>query len=170
MKFTVHTRDQHRNTQNSGVSTAGHNGMTYYGQLEEILELIYTGGRNVVMFRCKWFDTGKSGRNSRCDTKNNITSISVKSEWCKNDQYILATQANQVFYIEDPSKNDHWRVVQYGYNRKIWDLEENEQDVIHEKKKTGAYVNEAAAAKHVSYNTLFIWSIFASPCVLAAVI
>ncbi|GJY59354.1 zinc finger, PHD-type containing protein [Tanacetum coccineum] len=63
VRFTVHTRDQHRSTQNNGISTDGHDGTTYYGQLEEILEPIYTGGRNVVMFRCKCFNTGISGHN-----------------------------------------------------------------------------------------------------------
>ncbi|GKD34332.1 uncharacterized protein Tco_1249841, partial [Tanacetum coccineum] len=132
VRFTVHTRDQHRSTQNSGISTDGHDGTTYYGQLEEILELIYTGGRNVVMFRCKWFDTGISGRKSRCVTKNNITSISVRNEWCKDDQYILATHANKVFYLEDPSNNENWRVVQQAYHRKIWHREAIEPDVIHD--------------------------------------
>ncbi|GKC03029.1 hypothetical protein Tco_0994639, partial [Tanacetum coccineum] len=132
VRFTVHTRDQHRSTQNSGISTDGHDGTTYYGQLKEILELIYTGGRNVVMFRCKWFDTGISGRKSRCVTKNNITNISVRNEWCKDDQYILATHANKVFYLEDPSNNENWRVVQQAYHRKIWHREAIEPDVIHD--------------------------------------
>lgn len=134
----VHNRDFHRTTQNSGVSSTGHDGEKYYGQLEEILELNYLGGCKVVLFRCKWFKTDKK----HCVTKNNITSICTQTEGWKNDQYILATQVDQVFYLDEPSKggqraqsNKYWKVVQEVNHRKIWDrdifTEDNEVDIIH---------------------------------------
>ncbi|KAJ9552450.1 hypothetical protein OSB04_016495 [Centaurea solstitialis] len=52
-----------------------------------------------------------------------------------SDPYILATQAKQVFYIEDPSENHNWRVVEDVNHRKIWDHpsidEVNDIDVVH---------------------------------------
>ncbi|GKF51506.1 hypothetical protein Tco_0147973, partial [Tanacetum coccineum] len=45
VKFMVHERDILHTTQNSGVSTPGLDGEMYYGQLEEIMELIYIGPR-----------------------------------------------------------------------------------------------------------------------------
>jgi hypothetical protein len=119
VRFVVHNRDTGRTTQNSGISTPGlEQGETYYGVLEEILELTYMREHKVVLFRCKWFKTN----NQHCVTKNNITSISTQYEWFKEDQYILATQANQVFYLQDPSKRqDYWKVVQEVNHRKIWD-------------------------------------------------
>ena len=139
MRFVVHSRDLRRTTQNSGISTTGHDGTKYYGLLEDILELGYLGHCKVVLFRCKWF---KTNNNKLCVTKNNITSISTQTEWFKNDQYILATQADQVFYLDEPSKagqrvqsNRHWKVVQEVNHRKIWDrdiITENiEPDLIH---------------------------------------
>ncbi|GKF63718.1 formin-like protein 18, partial [Tanacetum coccineum] len=64
---------------------------------------------------------------------NNITSISTRDDWWKHQQYILATQARQVFYLKDPSRSHHWRVVQDVNHRKIWDKDIIvDADVIHE--------------------------------------
>ncbi|KAJ9552527.1 hypothetical protein OSB04_016572 [Centaurea solstitialis] len=133
VRFVVHSRDIRRTTQNSGVAVPGTYGFMFYGQLEDIIEIRYLSGYSVVLFRCKWFNTDP--RKKRCITKNNITSISVNSEWFKSDPYILATQAKQVFYIEDPSENHNWRVVEDVNHRKIWDHpsidEVNDIDVVH---------------------------------------
>ncbi|GJY11044.1 hypothetical protein Tco_0379229 [Tanacetum coccineum] len=56
----------------------------------------------------------------------------VRNEWCKDDQYILGTHTNKFVYLEDPSNNENWRVVQQAYHRKIWHREEIEPDVIHD--------------------------------------
>ncbi|KAK1406605.1 hypothetical protein QVD17_42060 [Tagetes erecta] len=98
--------------------------------LEEILELCYLGGRKVVLFRCKWFKTDKQG----CLTKDNITSICTRYEWYKEEQYLLATQANQVFYLDNPVKRrgeswKYWKVVQEVHHRKIWDQDINARDI-----------------------------------------
>ncbi|KAL5560927.1 hypothetical protein UlMin_030674 [Ulmus minor] len=73
---------------------------------------------NVVLFRCKWF---------KCDSKhmvteNNITSIDINGEAYKDDQFILASQAKQVFYVADPSRGPNWCVVQHVKHRSIWDI------------------------------------------------
>jgi hypothetical protein len=136
VRFVVHGRDLQRTTQNSGVSTTDDNGRPYYGVLEEILELCYLRGRKVVLFRCKWFKTDKQG----LVTKDNLTSINTRSDWFKDDQYLLATQANQVFYLDDPVKRrgesgKYWKVVQEVHHRKIWDRDINvgdtEVDLLH---------------------------------------
>lgn len=77
VRFVVHSRDTRRTTQNSGVAVPGCDGFTFYGQLEDIVELCYLGGYSVVLFRCKWFNTDPNKK--RCVTKNNITSIAVNS-------------------------------------------------------------------------------------------
>jgi hypothetical protein len=139
VRFVVHSRDVRRTTQNSGISTTGPDGTKYYGQLEDILELGYLDRCKVVLFRCKWFKTNNI---KLCVTKNNITSISTQTEWFTNDQYILVTQADQVFYLDEPSKagqkvqsNRYWKVVQEVNHRKIWDrdiiTESYESDIIH---------------------------------------
>ncbi|KAD7479188.1 hypothetical protein E3N88_02324 [Mikania micrantha] len=93
----------------------------------------YLHGYSVVLFRCKWFNT--SGK--RLIKKNNITVIDVSREWFVNEQYILATQAKQVFYLQDPSRTTgNWRVVEDVHHRKLWDHPSmsvvNEIDILHD--------------------------------------
>ena len=52
-------------------------------------------------------------------TENNITGESYK-----DDQFILASQSQQVFYVEDVSRGTNWRVVQHVNHRSIWDITE----------------------------------------------
>ncbi|XP_071728157.1 uncharacterized protein [Rutidosis leptorrhynchoides] len=134
VRFVVRDRDERRTTQNSGIATPGIDVPMYYGQLEDILELHYGGLFSVVLSRCRWFKTENTKRKIRLVTKNNMTSIDTKEEWYKDDQHILATQAQQIFYITDPSKNASWKVIHEVHHRKLWDrdiIEETEPDVVH---------------------------------------
>ena len=163
VRFVVHSRDLGRTTQNSSISTTGSDRTNYYGPLEEILELTYISGYRVVLFRCKWF---KTDTQQCCVTKNNITSISTQTEWFVEDQYILATQANQVFYLDDPSKGrqrgessqHYWKVVQEVNHRKIWDrdiiAEDDEEDVIHDSNSSN--LSLCADLDHLTYTSLSI--------------
>ncbi|KAL5579308.1 hypothetical protein UlMin_011750 [Ulmus minor] len=94
----------------------------FFEKLQEILEFSYLNGFSVVLFRCKWF---------KCDSKhmiteNNITSIDINGEAYKDDQFILASQAKQVFYVADPSRGPNWRVVQHVKHRSIWDITDDD--------------------------------------------
>ncbi|GJV72492.1 Myc-type, basic helix-loop-helix domain-containing protein [Tanacetum coccineum] len=133
VKFVVHERDILHTTQCSGVSTPGLDGEMYYGQLEEILELTYIGHRKVVLFRCKWFDTinpkNHTTRNRRSYIDQGIHHILTDREFHRNNQYILATQVTQVFYLQDLARQPRgWKVVEHVYHR---DVAESDQDVIH---------------------------------------
>ncbi|KAL2504986.1 DUF4216 domain-containing protein [Abeliophyllum distichum] len=55
-------------------------------------------------------------------TENNVTSIDISTEAFKDDQFILTSQAQQVFYIEDPSHGPNWSVVQVVPHRRTWDM------------------------------------------------
>ena len=75
------------------------------------------------MFKCKWFKC-----DSRCMvTENNITNINITSEAYKDDQFILASQAKQVFYVKDLSSGPNWRVAArqlsqcLGHNRRLFE-------------------------------------------------
>nr|GEV88995.1 hypothetical protein [Tanacetum cinerariifolium] len=62
VRFVVHSHDERRITQNSGIcSPGGKDGEMYYCQLQEILEFSYLSFK-VVLFRVKWFDTSNEGR------------------------------------------------------------------------------------------------------------
>lgn len=107
-RFHTKRRDEKCTTQNSGVHltawttsfasakdenpTVGEVG--YYGSIEEIIELDYWGAFSVVLFRCTWYIDDKDGFGF---TRVNFNRVSHK-----NDPYVMSTQAQQVFYIQDP--------------------------------------------------------------------
>nr|GEU66978.1 ribonuclease H-like domain-containing protein [Tanacetum cinerariifolium] len=64
VRFVVHSRDERRTTQNSGICSPGLDGKMYYGQLEQILEFSYLSFKT-VLFRVKWFDTSNKGYMAR---------------------------------------------------------------------------------------------------------
>ncbi|KAD2394219.1 hypothetical protein E3N88_41196 [Mikania micrantha] len=162
VRFVVHNRDVRRTTQNSGVVSFGEDGTPFYGQLEDIIELNYLSDYSVVLFRCKWFNTSGKGRLIK---KDNIVVIDITrqrylcSEWYDDQQYILVTQAKQVFYLEDPSKsNDNWRVVEDIHHRKLWDYPStsivNEIDVLHDTRSSdyNLIVNSSLEGLDASFN------------------
>ena len=60
-------------------------------------------------------------------------SINIEGRWYKNDPFLLATDASQIFFLQDTKFGDGWRVVQDFGHRHIYDVEEaatNQQ--IHE--------------------------------------
>ncbi|GJT13809.1 hypothetical protein Tco_0860851 [Tanacetum coccineum] len=108
VRFLVHERDIHRTTQNSGVST-------HPGNMEKC-----------IMASSKKFWSSLISATAR---------LSCSDDAYRNQQYILATQARQVFYLEDPARRPlHWKVVEEVHHRKnfLRDIvEEDDQDVIH---------------------------------------
>ncbi|GKD95757.1 RNA-directed DNA polymerase, eukaryota, nucleotide-binding alpha-beta plait domain protein, partial [Tanacetum coccineum] len=75
----MHSRDERRTTQNSGICLPGSDGEMYYGQLEQILEFSYLSFKT-VLFQVKWFDTSNKGRIQNFVIRNNITQIKVNGE------------------------------------------------------------------------------------------
>ena len=53
-------------------------------------------------------------------------SIFIYSEWYKDDPFILASHAKQVFYIADPLNGPNWSVIQEFTHRHLWDISETE--------------------------------------------
>jgi hypothetical protein len=53
-------------------------------------------------------------------------SINIQGRWYKNDPYIMATDAAQIFLLEDTKFGPNWRVVQEFGHRHIFDVEESD--------------------------------------------
>ncbi|XP_074299528.1 uncharacterized protein LOC141630649 [Silene latifolia] len=83
----------------------------YYGKIEDIWELEYVTF-SVPLFRCKWVDCDKGV------TVDDMGFISVNFNVVGHihEPFILASQAKQVFYIEDPL-DKRSSVVRYGKRR-----------------------------------------------------
>ncbi|WOH08702.1 hypothetical protein DCAR_0728148 [Daucus carota subsp. sativus] len=93
---------------------------------------------NGVRFRCKehddtlktqcsgvcteWYNSSPRGRSICMD--NNLTSINTSVDWYPNEPFILATQAQQVFYLLDVKRGSNWRFVQRVNHRSIYDIPE----------------------------------------------
>ena len=121
--FHTKDRDDRRITQNSGICVSGdHDGeeIDFYGVLSNVVVLNYVLGYKVILFKCTWFDTNQNKKRIKHDY--NFTTIQVTSTWYDNDPFILATQAQQVFYLDDYKNGHNWKVVQKVNHRHMWDV------------------------------------------------
>ena len=127
-----HTKDHEagRTTQNSGVAVQGvlpDGEMEYLGYLDGIIELVYLGGRKVVVFSCQWFDTStRTGNRRTVQEDKYFTSIDIRSRAYKDDPYVLPDHVQQVFYLNDTKLGVNWQVVQRVQHRHLWDLPESQ--------------------------------------------
>jgi hypothetical protein len=122
---TIH-RDNRHKTQNSGLVVEGdHEGQPnqFYGFLTKVWEMTYLFNHRVVLFQCEWFNTGSS-RTLRVDA--HCTSIDVRSRWYKDDPFVLPSQVQQVFYVNDTKLGDHWKIVERIQRRGIWNVPERD--------------------------------------------
>uniref|UniRef100_A0A803N597 Transposase n=1 Tax=Chenopodium quinoa TaxID=63459 RepID=A0A803N597_CHEQI len=112
-RFHTMKRDANCITQNSGVtliaithsfaSSKDQNpvlgNVNYYGSITEIIEISYHVHFSVVLFRCQWFHSIKDD--------DELITVNMNKTVSKEEPFILATQAHQVFYVEDLNR-DGW--------------------------------------------------------------
>ncbi|XP_062119426.1 uncharacterized protein LOC133833422 [Humulus lupulus] len=118
-RFNTKARDDVRVTQNSGVSIVAqtlqvssardknpiYGEMKFYGVIQEIWELDYREFR-MPMFKCDWVDS-KSGVEKE---KLGFIKVDLNKIGHKKDSFIMASQAKQLFYVEDPTSS-RWSIV-----------------------------------------------------------
>lgn len=133
--FRFHTKDleENRKTQNSGVmleamtnsfSSARDNNpivgdVTYYGVLNDIIELEYAVDKKVVLFHCDWISNGSRKKQD----ENGFTLLNFEGLKPHNEPFILACQAQQVFYVAD-RVDKGWKVVIKTTPRDFYDMNE----------------------------------------------
>ncbi|XP_068338900.1 uncharacterized protein [Pyrus communis] len=100
----------------------------YYGVLTDVFEIKYHMERTVVLFKCNWFDgtsrnTGEGVKSDRYGFRLvNFNKISSTS-----DPFILASQALQVFYVQDPTDIE-WHVAIKTRPRDFFDMSSTHDD------------------------------------------
>ncbi|GJV40280.1 hypothetical protein Tco_1418720 [Tanacetum coccineum] len=109
VRFVVHSHDERRTTQNSGICSPELSGSTLSNERRKVKHLVL---------------------------RNNMTQIWAKGESFKDDQYILATQVKQVFYLENMARRPpNWKVVEHVNHKKFSNggiiVVEDDPDVIH---------------------------------------
>ncbi|KAL0541513.1 hypothetical protein IC582_021565 [Cucumis melo] len=116
-----HTKlhDKNKTVQNSGVSLVAKTmqvcsskdknpiigEMSFYGVIEEIWELNYNSFK-VAIFKCDWVENSGGIKTDELG----FVLVDLSRVGHKNDSFIFATQAKQVFFVEDPS-DSRWSIV-----------------------------------------------------------
>lgn len=77
--------------------------VNYYGAIEQILEVDYWGEFTVVLFKCCWYHEEKD--------LYGLTRVNFNRLCWKSDPYVLASQVQQVFYVEDPTEKGYYNVI-----------------------------------------------------------
>ncbi|KAG8386777.1 hypothetical protein BUALT_Bualt03G0184200 [Buddleja alternifolia] len=107
--YRFHTLEygETRSTMNSGVCINGSyyddSSIDYYGELLEILELsFFCSGNTVILFKCKWFDTGKHG--TKVHSRYKLVDVNYNRTMAEDNPFVLASQCHQVYFAPY-----HWR-------------------------------------------------------------
>ena len=125
LKFRSVNDEANRKMQNSGISVATDCGITYYGVLTDIIELNYSENIKHVLFKCKWvYDEHRRGykTNEFGFPMVNFTHFIHGGDEMIDEPYVLASQATQVFYVEDKRQKD-WYVVVKTKARDVFDAD-----------------------------------------------
>jgi len=119
ISFCTKSQDDKSTMQNSGVmvmASAMHfssskdknpvlASITYLGVIEEIWELDYSKFK-VPVFKCKWVNSNNGVQTDEFG----YTLVDLDKVGHRDEPFIMAAHATQVFYVKDPS-NNRWSVV-----------------------------------------------------------
>ncbi|WCJ39870.1 hypothetical protein M5689_020822 [Euphorbia peplus] len=122
-RFHIKELETKRLRQNSGVLVKGvmnDKTIDYYGVLKEIVELQYLTGKRIVLFKCDWWDVDHVGRGVKVD-KHGFCSVNTTRKLTTDEPFVLASQVEQVFYVED-GLTPNWLVVLKGRSEHFVDL------------------------------------------------
>jgi len=117
------SREAGRLTQNSGIVNIAEDGVNYYGRLSDIIKLSYREYK-VVLFKCDWYDVHHRVGLQKDDFGFTLLNFSRKihiGEKMEHDPFVLSSQVEQVFYVEDP-KAKGWNVVVRVKPRNLFDM------------------------------------------------
>ncbi|KAL6276903.1 hypothetical protein ACE6H2_020504 [Prunus campanulata] len=114
VKFNIKAQDDVRTVQNSGVYLLAHtmqvasakdknpilSNMGFYGVIQEIWDLDYQKF-TIPVFRCDWIDS----TSGLVVDELGFTLVDLSKIGHRNDQFVLASQVKQVFFVDDPMPN-----------------------------------------------------------------
>jgi hypothetical protein len=113
--FCTIAQVNNKTNQNSSVRTDAYdcdgNRETYYGFIEEIWELEYRENLKVPLFRCQWIRLPNGVKTD----KYGMTNVNFRFVSYREQQFVVAKDVTQVFYIKDPdpaNKEEHHIILQ----------------------------------------------------------
>ncbi|CAL2228350.1 unnamed protein product [Prunus armeniaca] len=95
----------------------------FYGKLTTVVQLLYKDRYQVIMFKCRWFDTNPN-RPGSVKIDHGLLSVNMNRTWYDDDPYILANMATQIVYLDDPKAGSGWNVVQNMDHRNVYAIPE----------------------------------------------
>ena len=95
VKFLGGARDDKLCTQNSGVH------VLRGSKLKSVMQLLYKDRCQVILFKCRWFDTNPN-RHGSVKRDHGLLSMNTTKTWYDDNPYILTTMAKQIVYLDDP--------------------------------------------------------------------
>ncbi|XP_007226196.2 uncharacterized protein LOC18791599 [Prunus persica] len=153
IRWHVKDIEETRTTQNSGVMVPGTHAdqeSNFYGRLVSVVKIGFTYGYHVILFKCEWYNTSTDVKRKKKIVRlvhdYHLTSVNSMNLWYKDDPYVLAKQAQQIFFLDDPSLGHGWKVIQKIPHRHVWDVLENE--VAHEAETL--YNDDVDQTAHIS--------------------
>ncbi|XP_072087746.1 uncharacterized protein [Arachis hypogaea] len=116
-RFHTRHRDARRKTQNSGVTLEAltpsfasvkdknpiEAKVAYYGRIVDMFELDYYGQFKVVLFKCEWYTAAKENFG--------LSYVYFNKKCYQEEPFVLASQVNQCFYVQDPYVSDKHYVM-----------------------------------------------------------
>ena len=101
---------------------------TYYRKLTQIIEVEYYDRTMYVLFKCDWADNTRD-KGWKVD-KHGLTLVNFKNLVHKGDQitdesYVLTSQVEQVFYVED-ERNPDWACTARTNPRNVYDVDQGQ--------------------------------------------
>ncbi|VVA35509.1 PREDICTED: transposon CACTA En/Spm, partial [Prunus dulcis] len=151
VKFLGAARDDKLCTQNSGVHVPGGGESTnidFYGKLTNVVQLLYKDRYQVIMFKCRWFDSNPN-RPGSVKIDHGLLSVNINRTWYDDDPYILANMATQIVYLDDPKAGSSWKVVQKMDHRNVYAIPEldgntdNDVDNVADQRLESSMENDA---------------------------
>ncbi|XP_073015796.1 uncharacterized protein [Primulina eburnea] len=90
------------------------NESTYYGRLTDVISLDYSGHGRIVLFRCDWVNTTVGMKIDPLGfTMVNFSRLIHTGEREEHEPFILASQAQMIYYVRDPKEEDWHSVICY---------------------------------------------------------
>ncbi|GJW96637.1 hypothetical protein Tco_0178445 [Tanacetum coccineum] len=121
------THTKHNTEHNTNTASTSNEPLEAAGPTKDDMEGLFKMVNEELFPGCTFWQSLRTSRSCINGLIFHLTKL-----W-KENQCILGTQARQFFYLEDPSRSHHWKVVQYVNHRKICNKDEIvDADVVHD--------------------------------------